>query len=50
MAHAVPTEFLEDETSLLATADHSIDREMKAPTGTYLCETYRSSKDGQPYA
>jgi hypothetical protein len=34
---------------MLATTD-PIDPEMKAPAGTCLCETYRSSKDGQPYA
>jgi hypothetical protein len=46
----MPTELAEDETSLLATADRSINREMTAPTGTYLRETYRNSEDGQPYA
>jgi hypothetical protein len=35
---------------MLATTDPSIDPEMKVSTGTCLCETYRSSKDGQPYA
>jgi hypothetical protein len=35
---------------LLVTTDHSIDREMKARTGICLCETDRSSTDGQRYA
>jgi hypothetical protein len=46
----MPTGLTEDETPLLATADRSIDREVKAANSTYLHETYRNSEDGQPYA
>ena len=46
----MPTGLAEDETQLLATADRTIDREVKAPNSSYLRETYRNSEDGQPYA
>ena len=46
----MPTGLAEEETPLLARADRSIDREVKAPNSTYLRETYRNSGDDQPYA
>jgi hypothetical protein len=46
----MPTGLAKDETPLLAIADRSIDREVKAPNSAYLRETYRNYEDGHTYA